>query len=82
MPVGGQKHNIGYEAPKTEIMKSSKKSRSGKLRTRSGHMSHRPERLGIDQYTGQLPPGRFQQITKIKEAQNPRVAKAHKINTT
>ena len=39
----GQK--IGNETPKTEIMKS----RSGEMRTRSGHINHRLERLGINQ---------------------------------
>ena len=49
MAGDGQDHNIDYEAPKTEIMKNSWKSRSGEIRIRSGHISHGPERLQIDQ---------------------------------
>ena len=46
---GRQDLDVAYEAPKMEIMKSSGKSRSGELRTRSGLISCRPERLGINQ---------------------------------
>ena len=49
MAVSGQDHNICYEAPKTEIMKNSLKSRSGEIRTRLGNIGQRSGRLGIDQ---------------------------------
>ena len=49
MTDGGQDHNTRYEAPKIEIMKSSWKSRSGKIKTRSVCISYRPVRLRIDQ---------------------------------
>ena len=44
MADGGQYDNIGFETPRTEIMKS----RIGKVRTRSGHISHRHAKLGIE----------------------------------
>ena len=44
-----QDHDTGYEVTKTEIMKSSMKSRDGKVGTRLGHIGHRPERLQINQ---------------------------------
>ena len=46
MVNGIQDHNVGYEAPRTDIMKNTQKSRSGEIRIRSGHISHRLERPG------------------------------------
>ena len=45
-----QDQSIGYEALKTHIKRSSQQSRSGEIRTRSGCINCRPERLGIVQY--------------------------------
>ena len=45
---GRQYHDIGYESPSTEIMKSSQKFRSGEIKSRSGHISCRLEKLGIN----------------------------------
>ena len=49
MADGRQDHDKCYEVLRTEIMKSSQRSRSGEIRTRSWHISHKLERLGIDQ---------------------------------
>ena len=42
---GGWDHNIGYDTPTTESMKSG----NGEIRPRSGYISHEPERVGINQ---------------------------------
>ena len=49
MTDGRHNNDIVYEPPKHENMKSSWNSRSWEIRTRSGHISHRPERLEINQ---------------------------------
>ena len=41
--------DIRYEGPETKVMQSRQKSRSGEIRIRSGHISHKLERLGINQ---------------------------------
>ena len=46
---GRQDHNIGYEAPEMMVIHSRQKSRGGKLRTKSGCISCKLGRLGLDQ---------------------------------
>ena len=46
---GGKDHHIGYEIPKVEAMENGPKSRRGETRARSGSISHRPQKLGIEQ---------------------------------
>ena len=46
---GRQDFYIGGDTPKTEIMKSSQNRGSGEIRIRLGQISHRSERLRIDQ---------------------------------
>ena len=46
---GRQDCDIGEHVPETEIFKSCENGRNGKMKTMSRWMSHRPERLGIDQ---------------------------------
>ena len=82
MAESRQDHDIVYETSKTEIMKSSQKSRSVEMRTRSGCISCRPEGrdMLIKCNTCHLPLGQYSdshtwvenvsknaKITKIKE---------------
>ena len=49
MSDGRQDHDIEGDIPKTEIMIRSQNSRSSEIRTRPERISHRAQRLGIDQ---------------------------------
>ena len=46
---GRQDCDLGSYVPKNEVMKSNQNGRSGKTRTRSGQMRHRPESRRFDQ---------------------------------
>ena len=51
---GEQDNDIGYKALKTEIMKSSLRCSSSEIRTRSGHISCKVERLSVMHGSGYL----------------------------